>query len=173
MAVGLTGCVTYQPGSFAKGVFGFLGEKTTVGCLDLSIHRRADYDKSAVLAYRFGNRCETPQTVDLGAARVIGRDAAGGEHVLRPFDPRAEIRPLAVDARLTGGEAIAYVADGELGVDLVQVCVDAASIVPGAERQQWMCFATRPPVDEPPAPDPAADPEADPEEPALVHEEAA
>jgi hypothetical protein len=159
--LGFTGCVTYQPGSFSKGPALFAGERATIGCLDLAIERRDDYDKSAVLHYRFGNRCEHPQVVDLGAARVVGRDAEGGEHVLRPFDPRYQIHPTPIDARLAGGEAIAYVADDQLGVQLVQVCVDAASIVPG-QPMKWMCFAKTydPPADEVP------------EDLELVHEEA-
>ena len=145
----VTGCGTYRPGSFAHGIQGFNGKKATIGCLDVAVERRDDRDTSAVLAYRFGNRCEQPQIVDLANARVVGRDAAGGEHTLRPFDPRGEIRPLPVDALLTGKEAIAYIADDEIGVDLVQICVDAASITQ-SHKEHWMCFAKKPaPIDQP------------------------
>ena len=167
LLLGSAGCLTYQPGAFAHGVTVFTGEKATLGCLDVAVERREDHDKSAVLAYKFGNRCEQPQTVDLGSLRVIGRDAAGAEHALRPFDPRYQIRPLALDARLSGGEAIAYVAEDDVGVELVQVCVDAGGLVAGHSR--WMCFAKQVEV---PKDEPEAEPE-EPAEPALVHEEAA
>ncbi len=156
-----TGCMTYRPGAFAHGLTVFTGEKATMGCLDVAVERRDDHDKSAVLAYKFGNRCEQPQTVDLGSLRVIGRDAAGGEHALRPFDPRYQIRPMALDVGLSGGEAIAYIADDHVGVELVQVCVDAGGLVAGHSR--WMCFAKK---IEPPEDEPLEDQE-------LVHEEAA
>lgn len=164
----VTGCMTYTPGSFVQGPGLFAGERATIGCLDLSVQRRDDYDKSAVLAYKFGNRCDRPQLVDLANAIVIGRDAAGGEHRLRPFDPRGEIKPMPVDARLMGHEAIAYVAD-EVGVEFVQVCVDAASIV-AATPERWICLAKKPePVD---VPDDALSPSesVEPVE-ALIHEE--
>ena len=162
LLLGSTGCVTYRPGAFAHGMTVFVGERATIGCLDIAIQRRDDHDKSAVLAYKFGNRCEYPTTVNLASVRVIGRDAAGGEHVLRPFDPRYQLRPLPLDARLSGGEAIAYVVDDEVGIELVQVCVDAGSIVDG-QAARWMCFAKQYEV---PADEPA-------EDVTLVHEEAA
>ncbi len=170
VAVLLIGGCTYAAGSFAQGPALFAGEKATLGCLDLAIERRDDYDKSAVLAYRFGNRCDRQQVVDLGGATVIGRDAAGAEHRLRPFDPRLEIKLFELDARLAGREAIAYVAD-EVGIELVQVCVDAATIV-HAEGEHWMCLAQKPqPVDRPE--DALSPSEAiGPKEAALLHEEA-
>lgn len=154
--------MTYQPGAFAHHSTAFTGEQATVGCLDLAVSRRDDYDKSAVLAYKFGNRCEYPQIINLGGARVIGRDVAGGEHALRPFDPKYQIRPLPVDARLVGSETIAYIADDHPGIELVQVCVDAGSVIAG-QSERWMCFARQyeVPKDEPV------------EDATLVHEEAA
>lgn len=159
MLVGLAGCVTYKPGAFAHGMTVFTGTKTTIGCLDIAVDRREDHDQSAVLSYKFGNRCEHPQVVDLGGLNVVGRDAAGAEYALRPFDPKAQIRPMPVDAGLIGGEAIAYVADANVGVELVQICVDAGSIVEG-QATQWMCFAKKIEVPEEPE-----------EEITLVHEE--
>ncbi len=153
-----SGCMTYTPNSFVHGPGLFAGERATIGCLDLAVQRRDDFDKSAVLAYKFGNRCDSPQRIDLANAIVIGRDAAGGEHRLRPFDPRGEIKPMPIDARLMGHEVIAYVAD-QIGVELVQVCVDAASIV-GAQSERWMCLARKPePIPE------------DPGDETLIHEE--
>ncbi len=172
LIVGLASGCTYTAGSFAHGVRVFTGEKATIGCLDLAVERRDDHDKSAVLAYKFGNRCDRPTTVDLANAVVIGRDAEGGEHRLRPFDPRGEIRPLPVDARLVGGEAIAYTAEDDVGAELVQVCVDAATIA-GGQREHWMCFAKKPePVDRPEdALPPSEQAEVPPGELALAHEE--
>jgi hypothetical protein len=168
VAVAASACA-YQPGSFIYGPSLFFGEKATIGCLDIAIERRDDHDKSAVLSYRFGNRCDHAQIVDFANARVIGRDEAGGEHVMRPFDPRGEIKAMPLDARLVGKEAIAYVAADEIGADLVQVCVDAASIV-RSPKEHWMCFARKAePVEEPP-PDEGLSPTEQAETVALVHE---
>jgi hypothetical protein len=106
--------------------------------------------------------------VDLGNATVIGRDRDGVEHRLVPFDPKMEIRPLPIDARLAGGEAIAYLSE----VELVQVCVDAASIV-RMEPERWLCLAKK--IEPDPRPEEALSPseamEAPMEGAELVHEE--
>lgn len=135
----LAGC-SYQPGSFAHGVgYGrtFVGQRATIGCLDVAVARRADYEHHAVLAYRFGNRCNQPVRVDLAGLAVIGRLADGREVALAPHDPALELRPLRLDGRIAGGEAIAYPAPEPV----VQICVDAASIVRG-QPARWMCFAS-------------------------------
>ncbi|MBA2540305.1 MAG: hypothetical protein H0V17_11760 [Deltaproteobacteria bacterium] len=168
LLAGLAASGCYTGGSFASGLTRFGGTRTTVGCLDLAIDRRDDEEGGPVLAYRFGNRCDRPQVVDLGNATVIGRDAEGVEHRLAPFDPRLEIRPLPIDARLAGGEVLAYPSH----VDLVQVCVDAASIV-HAQPERWLCFAKTPELE--PTPEEALSPseavEVPPAGEDLVHEE--
>jgi len=41
LACALVGCA-YQPGSFAHAPKDFAGQQVTVGCLDLTVERRAD-----------------------------------------------------------------------------------------------------------------------------------
>ena len=123
------GCTGYTPGSFAS----FPGQRTTIGCLDVAVQRRADLaDHAAVLAYHFGNRCRAPAVVDLAHVRVV--DDHG--RALAPYDPRAELVPLTLDGRLTGREAIAYPSTGE---PIAYVCVDVASLARTAP-EQWLCL---------------------------------
>ncbi|HWU87388.1 MAG TPA: hypothetical protein VN253_08935, partial [Kofleriaceae bacterium] len=103
----LAGCA-YQPGSFMHGSGPqavFAGQRATVACLDIAVARRPDYAASAVLQYRFGNRCNRPVQVDLRAAAVVGRLADGREEALAPYDPRLEMVPVRLDGRTSGGEA--------------------------------------------------------------------
>lgn len=127
----------YEPGAFARGKHTFPGQRATAGCLDVAVDRRGDLDGMAVLAYEFGNRCERPALVDLAHVRVVGRTRSGAEHALAPYDPDRELRPLAIDGRFAGGEAIAYRA----GEPLAQVCVDVASLTTPRRAPQWLCFA--------------------------------
>jgi hypothetical protein len=140
LTTALAGCTAYQPGSFHRGPapgVAFEGERATVGCLDVAISRRVDYDASAVLQYRFGNRCNRPVEVDLQRVAVVGRFGDGNEVALAPYDPRLELRPVRVSGRRTGREAIAYPTPRPA----TQVCVDAASLV-HAEPARWMCFGS-------------------------------
>ncbi|MBA3819377.1 MAG: hypothetical protein H0X17_10835 [Deltaproteobacteria bacterium] len=130
----LVGC-TYKPGSFAYPAKRFPGERATVGCLDVSVERRANLESKAVLAYQFGNRCDRPVSIDLGRATVIGRTIDGTEVKLAPYDPALEIEALRLDARLVGGEALAYPS----AQPLAQVCVDVSTIA-GDAPSHWMCF---------------------------------
>ncbi len=130
----LAGCA-YKPGSFTHQRRHFTGVMTTVGCLDLALHRRVDKDGSAVMSYQFGNRCDRPATVDLAFAAVIGRTSDGIEHRLAPFDPEHALVARELDGRYAGGEALAYPADQPL----VQVCVDVASIAQQTPAR-WQCF---------------------------------
>ena len=132
-----TGCVSYDPGSFSYPSQGFPGQRVTVGCLDLSVDRRADFDGKAVLDYQFGNRCDEPVLIDLVHVPVIGRTADGSEVRLAPFDPNNEMIAMRIDARKAGSEAIAY----ESEQPVVQVCADAAQIGETKETR-WMCFAS-------------------------------
>jgi hypothetical protein len=131
----LSGCA-YQPGSFAHAPLDFAGQRVTVGCLDIAVDRRADVAIGPVLGYQFANRCDRATLVDLGAARVIGRSPQGADAVLRPYDPRGEIHPVALDGRSVGAEALAYPSDRPQP----EVCADAAALVHAAPPR-WLCFA--------------------------------
>lgn len=132
-----SGCSSYAPGSFAYPSKLFPGQRATVGCLDISVDRRPDYDGKAVLDYQFGNRCDEPVTIDLAHVPVTGRTADGSEVRLEAYDPNLEMIAMKIDARKAGGEAIAYA----VAQPLVQVCADAAAIGESKENR-WMCFAS-------------------------------
>jgi len=130
------GACAYHPGSFARYGNSFDGQRVTAGCLDLGIARRRDIDpNTAVVSYEFGNRCPEPAIVDLARARVIGRTVDGQEVALAPYDPKQEVRALELDGRTMGTEALAYPSE----IELVQLCVDAASIA-HRDGAQWICF---------------------------------
>jgi len=134
----LAGC-GYQPGSFAEGRVTFPGQRATVGCVDVAVERRADLPIGPVLGYHFANRCDRPAVIDIGAIAVVARTAIGADVPLRPYDPRGELRPVALDGRNTGAEALAYAAGGAM----LQVCADVAALVPRAPAQ-WLCFGAPP-----------------------------
>jgi hypothetical protein len=141
MRVGLSallfaGCITYKPGAFASDGKVFVGERATVGCLDLAVARRPDMQAKAVLEFAFGNRCDKPAPVDLAYAKVIGRTADGSERRLIPYDPDSQLMALRLDGRTSGREALAYSSESPL----VQVCVDVASIAQ-TTPERWVCFA--------------------------------
>lgn len=108
----------------------------TVGCLDVAIHRRADGALGPVLGFQFANRCDHPVLVDFAAMAVTGRDAHGEAVSLPPYDPHREVRPVMLDGRKVGDEALLYVADHTLP----EVCIDAAALVHQAPAS-WQCFA--------------------------------
>ena len=133
------GCA-YQAGSFSHAPHTPASKRVSVGCLDLSIERRNNLpDGGAVIDYAFGNRCDGPAVVDLASARVEARTRSGRNLPLTAFDPAGEIRPVEIDGRRTGREALAYHSAGE---ELVEVCVEATSIVRVAEGAPpaWLCF---------------------------------
>ncbi|HUJ63830.1 MAG TPA: hypothetical protein VLX92_35260 [Kofleriaceae bacterium] len=130
----LVGCAGYRAGSFRARQLDFTGQHATVGCLDISIRERPPVRGADVLQYTFGNRCDHPAMVDLAAANVIGRLGDGREVELIAYDPNREIRPLPIDGRMVGQEAIAYQAATEVS----QICVDAGGI--GHGQPQWLCF---------------------------------
>jgi hypothetical protein len=130
----LVGCA-YQPGSFAHAQHDFVGQRITVGCIDVAVERRADASIGPVLGYQFGNRCDQPVLIDLGAVAVIGRDPQGADVALRPYDPQREIRPAEIDGRGVGAEALAYASDRPLS----EVCADAAALA-HAVPPRWLCF---------------------------------
>jgi hypothetical protein len=125
----------YQAGSFQWPTYSFGPARATIGCVDLAIEQRAvAAGDNAVLSYAFGNGCDHPAIVDLAAARVIGRDAAGQPVALAPYDPERVIRAAMLDGRAAGREAIAYTASAEVH----DVCVDVAAIAHG-EGERWLC----------------------------------
>jgi hypothetical protein len=147
----ISGC-SYKAGSFAYPTTTFAGQRTTVGCLDIAINRRADQFESAILDYSFGNRCDDPVVIDLLKVNVVGRTLSGDEIALAPYDPRFEITVEKLDAAVAGREALAYpYPDPSSG--FTQVCVDAASLVPG-QAPQWMCFASTAATMDKPTPKP-------------------
>lgn len=137
----LLGCLTvgacaYHADSFSYSSEPFRGIYVTVECLDLAIEKRATPDNSnSVVAYEFGNRCDEPTLVDLASARLVGHTVGGGTIDLVAYDPDREIRPLQLDARAVGREAIAYSSD----LEIQGICVDAASIA-HTSPPRWLCF---------------------------------
>jgi len=150
------GC-SYDPGAFAYPGRQFPGQRVTVGCLDISVDRRADMDDKVVLDYQFGNRCNESVVVDLVRVPVSGRTTTGEEVTLAAFDPKFEIVALRLAARQAGGEALAYSYPNEQA--LSQICTDAAAIDPGAREHRWLCFGskTEPKPETPPGPSTVAE----------------
>jgi hypothetical protein len=138
LACVLLGCA-YQPGSFAHASHDFVGQRVTVGCLDIAVERRADLLIGPVLGYQFANRCDRATRVDLGAVVVIGRDPQGANVALRPYDPRREIRTVALDGRSVGAEVLVYPA----ARTMPEVCADAAALAHAAPPR-WLCFSAPP-----------------------------
>lgn len=130
------GACAYHPDSFSYSSEPFRGAYVTVDCLDMAIERRAPLRSGhTVVAYEFGNRCDEPALVDLAAARLVGHTSNGLTIDLVAYDPEQEIRPMRLDGRAVGREAIAYAGDASVR----GVCIDAASI---AHRSppRWLCF---------------------------------
>ena len=131
----------YRAGSFSSWEADFAGRRVTVGCVDVAIQRRADHAGGPVLAYAVGNRCEYHEIeIDLKHASLIAKTALGDASVT-PYDPDREIRPLPLDGRSVGGEAIEYTV-ASAGAEVRAICVDAASIVESA-TSEWQCFSSR------------------------------
>ena len=146
LSVALVGCA-YSPGSFSHFRQDFPGQRTTVGCIDLSVERRPDLTSGGtVLAYEFGNRCDHPAAIDFSQVKVLARTYDGKDLTLEAYDPDFQIMPLQLDGRATGAEAIAYPADERLA----EVCVDVASLT-HVTPARWLCFASNrpPPIAEP------------------------
>ena len=134
IALAIAACA-YKPGSYQAPSREFVGQRTTVGCLDIAVDRRTDMGSAAVLGYTFGNRCDGPTVIDLAWVNVIGRTASGAEVTLVPYDPKGELAVLKLDGRQAGSEAISYPAPESLG----QLCVDVASLAQ-TKPAQWLCF---------------------------------
>jgi hypothetical protein len=124
------GCA-YRPGTFSDGTGKFPGVAATLGCIDLAVARVADAQKPGpVLQFSFGNRCTHAVTIDLAAVLVDAHDDSGWERELVAYDPRGEIRPLAIDAGLTGREQIEYRDPYRPFIDArtLSICVDVARV---------------------------------------------
>ncbi|MBE7448048.1 MAG: hypothetical protein HS111_03915 [Kofleriaceae bacterium] len=129
----LVGCAGYRAGSFAVAGEPFVGERTTLGCLDVAVDVHRDpVAAGPVVHYQFGNRCDRAATVDLGRVRVTGRTRDGAEVALVPFDPHGEIRALPLDAHRAGRERIEYRTRRDLGGDVISVCVAVGDLGAGS-----------------------------------------
>ncbi len=130
LALVSAGCA-YQPGSLLAAPS---DPSTTVArtldCLDLSVTLAADEHlppSSALLDYRFGNRCPAPVSIDLGAAVVTGYAADGTATVLKLKDGQHQVHRGDVDGEHDGSEALRYDAPrGAAGN--VRVCVELGRI---------------------------------------------
>ena len=137
LSVALIACA-YRPGSFSHYRQSFPGQRTTVGCIDLSVERRPDLTTGGtVLAYEFGNRCDHPAPIDFTRVKVVARTYSGEDVTLSAYDPQGQIMPQRIDGRAIGAEAIAYPSERRLA----EVCVDAAALAHAAPAR-WMCFAS-------------------------------
>jgi hypothetical protein len=138
IAAASAGACGYRSGSFRGPSGAFAGEHVTVGCLDVGVSRHggdAAVEGSAI-AYEFGNRCDRPARVDLGAIVVTGRTASGKEVVMYPYDPDGELRAARLEARRVGREVIEYRALEPEPV--VLACADVAPLA-GAPGPQIVC----------------------------------
>jgi hypothetical protein len=133
LALGLTGCATYSPGSFASRGQAFTGQAVTLGCLDLAIAGTRDaIAPGPVVDYQFGNRCDRAIGVDFRAIRATGRTARGEQVALVAYDPYGEITGKRLEARTAGRERLEYRAARDLSADLIEVCVEVGAITAGA-----------------------------------------
>ena len=142
-AIPVASACAYAPGSFSGPQSSFPGTRTTVGCLDVAVAVvSSTQQQGSVIQYTVGNRCDRVATVDFSA--VHARSAAGASLGPRmaPFDPRAELRPLRMEARTVITEAIEYrhvtpgIGDG--------VCIDVAQLDGPARGERWLCRASAP-----------------------------
>lgn len=122
----IAGC-SYKKGSY--NLLGqFEGERATVGCLDIAV--ASHYDAAAtgpIASLTFGNFCDAPVVVDVHAIRATGRYADGSAVLMVPYDPRAELRPKALEARRAGREYVEYQA-ADMGTEPDQLCLDVSRL---------------------------------------------
>jgi hypothetical protein len=141
LAVGLLGCVTYSPGSFAVRGEGFTGELATVGCLDLAVAGTRDaVAPGPIVDFQFGNRCDHAVHVDLARVRATGRTRSGEEVALVAYDPYAEITRQKLEARGFGRERLEYRSARDFGTDVTRVCVEVGDITEGGTAAE-LCVA--------------------------------
>lgn len=130
LLLALVPACAYAPHSFSNLGTPFPGERFTTACLDVSIARGEDkLAEGAVVEYTFGNRCAHSVTVDLATLRVTGDGT-----LLRPFDPRGELKPLAIDPYWQGRELIEYRGQA------ASVCIEVSGIEAEARTaERWVC----------------------------------
>ena len=128
LTVALIGCA-YKPGTFRNQRGHFLGERHTVGCLDVAVRRMHDaVATGTVAAVAFGNRCDQPTTIDLAAIRAIAYAADGTISSPALRDPDGVIQPTRIGARKSGTEYLEYqtkTAVAQLCLDLTRVDAEA------------------------------------------------
>ena len=136
------GCA-YRPGSFSPpgSPAAWPGEHATVGCLDIATHARpAGADRvGQVVAVWFANRCDHAITIDFTTLRATGRDAEGRELSLAIHDPDHQLRPLPLEARLTGHEVFELRSASQPDVPIRSACLDVAALVADAPAERWVC----------------------------------
>ncbi|MEZ4399807.1 MAG: hypothetical protein R3B06_07300 [Kofleriaceae bacterium] len=126
--VGLAGCATYSPGSFAVRGERFTGSPTTVGCLDLAVAGQRDpIARGPVVAFQFGNRCDHAVHVDLGAVRATGRTADGTRVAMAAFDPARALSAQKLEARRFGRQRLEY-RSLRADADVIEVCLEVGAI---------------------------------------------
>lgn len=135
----LTACA-YRPGSFHGPGGAFVGERTTVGCLDVAVSPHDDRAaEGPALAYQFANRCDRPTVVDLGALVVRGRSASGRELTLAVWDPLGQLQPARIDGRRSGREVLEYRA--AIDDPIALACVDLDRLDGTIDAPQELCVA--------------------------------
>jgi len=135
IALAIAACAHQATSSTQHPSRELVGQRASIGCLDIAVDRQTDTGSSAVLGYTFGNRCEQPTVIDLAWVNVIGRTSNGAEVTLLPYDPKGELAIVKLDGRAMGAEQITYSAPESVG----QLCVDVASLAQ-QKPAQWLCF---------------------------------
>ena len=137
LAIPLASACAYAPGSFSSYPSSFPGARATVGCLDVAAALTGGTLQGPVVQYTVGNRCDQVTIVDFSAVRA---HSAPGAHLgppMLPFDPRRELRPLPIEARMVITEQIEYRHAGPaVGRGL---CVDVGGLNGSTTSERWLC----------------------------------
>ncbi|HEX4454814.1 MAG TPA: transglutaminase domain-containing protein [Kofleriaceae bacterium] len=137
LAIVITGCAYYQ-GSFRDGRDPFVGRRISLECVDVAVAPTQDASaQGEVLAFTFGNHCETSVWIDFSKVAAVGR-YADGTRKLHAYDPKHELRALRIDAGDIAREEIAYLADD--GSTPTAACVDVDSMQSEHAPEHWLCF---------------------------------
>jgi hypothetical protein len=143
LALGLSACVTYSPGTYLQPSD---VHARRVGCVEISVGLSFMKEGEAnrpVVDYRFGNACDDPVAFDLGAVKVTATGQDGGHCDLYPFDPQNEIHVAQLDGRREGEEQIEYEPAGEYDAETkLQLCLDLSGVTPAddAPAAEPVCF---------------------------------
>ena len=136
LSIPLASACAYAPDSFSGPQASFPGARATVGCLDVSIAVTDAHHRDPVVRYTVGNRCDHTTIIDLSAIRVQPADGRLGDHVLLPFDPQQEMRPLPIEARSVISEQIEYRYASTS--DPRPLCFEIADINGDKALEQWL-----------------------------------